>query len=109
MLTNDESVRLITPDILRDAGLNAEWTSAAAGRETQRLMGVPADQVRELTLQESMAIMQALVLSEQDIVWMVEYDNEAACRLSQKLGFEEDDDPYTDTSGQEWQNVVLRQ
>lgn len=173
MFTSDESVRLITPDILRDAELNVEWTAGMDGRETQMAMGVPADEVQELTLQESMAIMQTLVLSEHDIVWMIEYDgqvvgmievhlepneylagpavsimigdpvmrgagigftamraaiawlqydegeeiifsrypagNEVACRLSQKLGFEEDDEPYTDAAGLRWQNVVIRQ
>lgn len=173
ILTSDESIRLITPDILRDAERNVEWTADEEGRETQKAMGVPADQMQELTLQEAMVIVQTLVLSEKDILWMIEYDGEvvgmievhlepndylaapaitimigdpearghgvgftamqaaiawlqydegeeiifsryptdsrAACRLSQKLGFEEDDEPYTDQSGQQWQNVVLRQ
>lgn len=50
--TRDNSIRLVSPDINRDAPLGVRWLGGEAGRDTLRLMGAAEKDNRPTTLEQ---------------------------------------------------------
>lgn len=72
--TSFTSVRLIEPDVERDAQLGVEWLDGARGRETLQLMGVADKDNKSTTLEHERARVQSFIEREDQLNWMIELD-----------------------------------
>lgn len=85
LITSDESIRLIEPDIERDAPLGVEWLSGENGRESLRLMGLPDSKIHPPTLQEEQERVQSFIDNNDELVWMIEVDGDVVGAVEVKL------------------------
>jgi RimJ/RimL family protein N-acetyltransferase len=72
LLTSDENIRLIEPDVERDAPLSFEWLSGEQGRHSQRLLGVAEKDIHPPTLDREEARVESFLDREDQLVWMIE-------------------------------------
>ncbi len=66
-----EELRLVKPDIERDAPLSVEWRSGETGHATQVSMGVAPDGTVEPSLEEERALIKKFIETEKELVWMI--------------------------------------
>lgn len=83
--TADPSVRLIEPDVERDAPLSFEWMAGDEGRRSQALMGVADKDIHAHTLDESELLIESFMDSDNEIVWMVEHEGKVVGALEVHL------------------------
>lgn len=72
--TNNPIIRLVEPDIERDAPLGVGWLEGVAGRDTLRLMGVSNDENRPSSIDLEKERVQGFISNEHQLNWMIEYD-----------------------------------
>lgn len=72
-LTNS-AVKLIKPDVVRDAPLGVYWMANPHGRYTLRMMGVPDEDNRASTLAEETLRMRGFLDGNDQYNWMIEMD-----------------------------------
>lgn len=70
--TENPDIRLIEPNINRDALLGVDWLSGEKGRETMRLMGVNLDTFHEPTIVEEKARVEEFLTKTDQLNWMIE-------------------------------------
>lgn len=76
LVTSDENIRLIEPDVERDAPLGFEWLSGEHGRRSLQLMGVPDKDIHSPTLDEEEARIESFIDRTDMLAWMIEVDGE---------------------------------
>lgn len=76
LITTDESIRLIEPNIERDAPLSVDWLEGEQGRETLAAMGVPEKDIHEPTLEGEEERIRELIESTHHVAWMIEFDGD---------------------------------
>lgn len=76
LLTVDEDIRLIPPDVERDAPLSVSWLEGEEGEETLRSMGVPDKDIVSPTLEGEEERIHEMIESPHRIAWMIEYAGE---------------------------------
>lgn len=73
--TADPSIRLIEPDIERDARLGVAWLDGQVGRKTLELMGVPDKDNKPSSLDKERERVRGFIVNEDQLNWMIEADN----------------------------------
>lgn len=76
LLTANESIRLIAPDVERDAQTSVGWLEGDSGKETQRAMGIAEHNIIEPTIQTEEDRIRTMIDSSHHITWMIEYDED---------------------------------
>lgn len=74
LTTPDEKVRLIRPDVGRDAPLSVQWLAGESGRLTLQLMGVPDADNHETTLEAERDRIGSFLGNNGELDWMIAYD-----------------------------------
>lgn len=72
--TSNERIKLIEPDIERDAVLGVSWLKGEPGRDTLALMGVPDRENRRTTLEDEIRRVKSFIDRNDRLNWMIEYD-----------------------------------
>jgi len=72
--TDDQRVRLIAPNVERDAPLSLRWLAGPVGRETLRLMGMPDEDNYESTLEAERKRIEEFLGDNGELDWMIELD-----------------------------------
>lgn len=170
LLSKDESVKLVRPDVARDAKLGVKWLEGEAGRNTLKLMGVTDAENRPTDIKQEWSRVSDFLTNIDQINWMIEKDGEivgtiwvdleptdylkapsihimigdpvargqgaggrafetvagwlekehgesiiytrhlvdniGATRLEENAGFQNDGEPYNDSDGLLWQNMI---
>lgn len=70
--TDLSGLRLVAPDVERDAPNGVEWLRGAVGRETLGLMGVNDADNAESTLEAEADRITQMIESEDELAWMLE-------------------------------------
>jgi RimJ/RimL family protein N-acetyltransferase len=76
LATGDSSVRLVEPDVGRDASLGLQWLAGEAGRETLRLMGVTDANNHPSTLEQERQRIQDFIDKSDQLNWMIAKDEQ---------------------------------
>lgn len=76
LITSDENIRLIMPNIERDAPTSVTWLEGDQGKETLRAMGVPEKDIIEPTLEGEEERINTMIESTHHIAWMIEQDGD---------------------------------
>ncbi len=71
--TNNPGVRLVEPDITRDAPLGVAWLQGDMGRNTLRLMGVAAKDNQPSTLEQERERVRGFIENDDQLNWMIAY------------------------------------
>jgi len=74
--TSRSDVRLIEPDIERDALLGVLWLEGESGRSTLALMGVADKDNKPTTLQQEKCRVRGFIENDNQLNWMISYENE---------------------------------
>jgi RimJ/RimL family protein N-acetyltransferase len=72
LVTPDPSIRLVQPDVQRDALLSLQWLDGEHGRATMLLMGVPAGLIEPPTLDREKARVSGFISRDDQYNWMIE-------------------------------------
>lgn len=72
--TNREDLKLISPDIERDAPLSVAWLAGDVGKETLRLMGNLPEDIKPTSLELERQRVQDFINSDEQLTWMMELD-----------------------------------
>jgi RimJ/RimL family protein N-acetyltransferase len=72
--TADLAVRLVQPDVERDAALSLRWLDGEPGRVTSLLMGVPPEMIEPPTLDRERARVSSFISRDDQYNWMIERD-----------------------------------
>lgn len=75
VLTVDQHILLIEPDIARDTPLSVQWLEGNEGRQTLRLMGVPETKNRPSTPEQEQERIASFQSRRDQLNWMISYDN----------------------------------
>lgn len=67
-------VKLVEPNVERDAPLSLSWLQGEAGKRTLQLMGVPEDDIKEPTLEQEQNRLHGFLTNKNQLNWMIEYD-----------------------------------
>lgn len=76
MGTPNPRVRLVKPDVARDAALGVEWLNGEEGRKTLRLMGVPDARNQASTFEKERERVQDFLDRTDQRNWMIELDDQ---------------------------------
>lgn len=79
--SNNNLVRLIEPNVARDAVLGVAWLNGQTGRDTMRSMGnseATLDQILPTTLKLEADRIQSFIERIDQLNWMIEFDNKVA-------------------------------
>lgn len=74
LATTNDDVKLIKPDVMRDAPLSEHWLAGPMGRETLRLMGVADKDNHESTLEAEEARINTFLSDDSELDWMIEFE-----------------------------------
>ena len=74
METDNPAVRLLKPDIERDAPLGVEWLRGDIGRNTLQLMGVSPEQNEPTILEQETQRVAGFIERQDQLNWMIEHD-----------------------------------
>lgn len=74
--TPNEHVRLIEPDLERDAQLGVVWLAGEAGRKTLKLMGVADENNNETSLEAERERVTDFINTTDQLNWMISYDGQ---------------------------------
>jgi hypothetical protein len=74
LVTSDPLLRLVEPDIERDAALGVKWLAGNNGRNTLRLMGVNDADNKPSSLEKEKARVNGFITKQDQLNWMMEYD-----------------------------------
>ena len=74
--TADGKLRLIRPDVARDAPLSVGWLQGEAGRRTQLLMGNAPQRLIIPTLATEQERVRSFLENKQQRTWAIEYDGQ---------------------------------
>lgn len=69
-----DDLRLISPNVERDAPLGVGWMSGASGRATQGLMGVAPKDIHDHDINEERELVRYFIDTDEELVWMIEHD-----------------------------------
>lgn len=83
--TNSPDIRLVRPDVERDAALGVEWLSGEKGKETMRLMGVNMDTFQEPTLEAEKERVTEFLTKTDELNWMIEKEGKVVGSIWVKL------------------------
>ena len=83
--TDLSGLKLIAPDVDRDAGNGVEWLKGTVGRETLGLMGVTDAENAETTLEIERDRVTQMIESEDGLAWMLERDGKVIGVLEVRL------------------------
>lgn len=72
--TDDPNVRLVEPDIERDAELGVGWLEGDIGRNTLRLMGIPDNDNNPTTIEQEQQRVAGFIERPDQLNWMIEYE-----------------------------------
>lgn len=86
-----DELRLVPPNVERDAPLGVKWMSGKSGRETQRLMGIAPEQIHDHDIAEEQKLVQYFIDTDEELVWMIEYNQKVigAVEIGLKIPKEE--------------------
>lgn len=76
METSNPDVRLVKPDIERDAPLGVQWLQGDMGRSTLSLMGVADKDIKPTTLDEERQRVRDFIKKDDQINWMIQYQGQ---------------------------------
>lgn len=68
-----DDLRLIAPNVERDALLGVEWMSGESGLATQSLMGIAPKEIHDHDIAEEQKLVQYFIETDEELVWMIEY------------------------------------
>jgi GNAT superfamily N-acetyltransferase len=68
-------VRLVEPDIERDAPISVQWLYGDHGRNTLQLMGVPDNDIQPTTLEQELQRVSDFITDANQLNWMIEYED----------------------------------
>jgi RimJ/RimL family protein N-acetyltransferase len=85
LVTELPGLRLIAPDVVRDAPNGVEWLRGAIGRETLGLMGVNDAENVESDLATETDRITHMIESEDELAWMLERDGKVIGVLEVRL------------------------
>lgn len=74
LTTANPAVRLVQPDVERDAALGVRWLADPHGRDTLRLMGVMEQNNRASTLEQEQHRVRQFLENTAQFNWMIELD-----------------------------------
>lgn len=74
LVAPNQDIKLIRPDIERDAPLSVQWLTGATGRETLRLMGIPDKDNHGSTLELECERIGSFLADNSELDWMIEYN-----------------------------------
>lgn len=74
--TDTQLVRLIDPDVARDAQKGMEWLNSENGKETLVLMGVSEEDISETNLAAEEKRVKGFIEGEDQLNWAIEYDGQ---------------------------------
>jgi RimJ/RimL family protein N-acetyltransferase len=74
--TQAPSIRLVKPDVDRDADLGVQWLAGDPGRETLRLMGVPDQDNQASSLELESARVQDFLDGPDQYNWMIQFNGD---------------------------------
>lgn len=69
--TNNHAVKLIRPDVERDARLGVEWLAGESGCQTLRKMGVVGKDNQPTTLEQETARVHGFLENQNQLNWMI--------------------------------------
>lgn len=72
--TENAAIRLIEPDVQRDAQWGVEWLDGQTGYETLQLMGVGDKDNKPTTLEREQARVQSFIDRRDQLNWMIQLD-----------------------------------
>lgn len=72
--TNNPRIKLIKPDLERDASLSVEWLAGDNGRRTLKLMGVPDSQNKPSDLKDEIKRVSDFLNIKDQLNWMISFD-----------------------------------
>ena len=70
--TTDPGIKLVPPNVERDAQLGVEWLAGEDGRETLKLMGVTENNNKPTTLRAEKERVQGFIENTNQLNWMIE-------------------------------------
>lgn len=73
--TANPSVRLVEPDVDRDAPTSLKWLEGAIGRNTLLLMGVSEKENTESSLDKEQERIKDFITKEDQLNWMIQLDD----------------------------------
>ena len=76
LATADAAVRLVRPDVERDALRSVTWLAGESGKATLELMGVPSEQIHESTLEEERQRIKGFLEENDELDWMIRLNGE---------------------------------
>ena len=71
--TQNIDIKLVPPDIERDARLGVEWLADDIGRETLRLMGNTNENNKPSTLEEEKERVRGFIENTNQMNWMIQF------------------------------------
>lgn len=80
-----DRLSLIAPVAERDAPLSIAWMNGESGQETQQRMGIPNKDVHNHTIEEEKNLIQHFIDTDEEIVWMIRYDETIIGAVEVKL------------------------
>lgn len=89
LFTADERLRLIAPDVARDASRMSEWLSGDQGVETLRSMGIAEKDILPPDIQSIEERMQHLIDSHVHVAWMIEIEGDIEGTMTVELQLSE--------------------
>lgn len=85
LITSDENIRLIEPDVERDAPLSFEWLSGEQGRRSLRMLGVPDKDIHPPTLDREEERIESFLDRDDLLVWMIQLDGDVVGAIEVNL------------------------
>jgi len=83
--TSLHGLRLIAPDVVRDAPNGVEWLHGVVGRETLGLMGVADAHNKESDLETETERITQMIESKDELAWMLERDGKVVGVIEVRL------------------------
>ncbi|HSH55893.1 MAG TPA: GNAT family N-acetyltransferase [Candidatus Limnocylindrales bacterium] len=87
--TKDASIKLIEPNVERDAELGVQWLNGESGRATLRSMGNTEEVIDTMlpaTLEQEAERVRSFLVREDQLNWMIEYEGNVIGSVWVNLG-----------------------
>jgi RimJ/RimL family protein N-acetyltransferase len=76
LLTSDEKIKLVRPDVERDSELGAKWLVGDIGRETLWAMGVPMQKIQPSNIESERERVTNFLSNPAQLNWMIEMSDQ---------------------------------
>ncbi|MBW4061249.1 GNAT family N-acetyltransferase [Candidatus Saccharibacteria bacterium] len=85
----DGDLKLVAPNVERDALLGVGWVNGEVGHETMRLMGNNPKSITDTTLKQQQKLIQSFIDDQHAIYWMLELNQRVVGAIWIQLNDEE--------------------